>query len=96
MAENLTSVAPGGFVCLGLFLHQFLAGAEAGFPYVKWIRNVGVSLTEFFRGFQSTSRANELAQKILKAGIQQGHNGSISLYASDHCKLSWTIPIREV
>ena len=24
----------GGFVCLGLFLHQFLAGLDSGYPYV--------------------------------------------------------------
>ncbi|KAH8990807.1 hypothetical protein EDB92DRAFT_724534 [Lactarius akahatsu] len=57
----------GGYVCLGLFLHQFLAGTQAGFP-----------------GFQTTSRANPLAQKIVKAGIQQGHNSSISIYAPDN------------
>ncbi|EJC99379.1 uncharacterized protein FOMMEDRAFT_94735 [Fomitiporia mediterranea MF3/22] len=42
----------GGFVCLGLFLHQYLAGAQIGYP-----------------GFVSTSRANELAQKIVKNDI---------------------------
>ncbi|KAI0299441.1 hypothetical protein B0F90DRAFT_1810686 [Multifurca ochricompacta] len=57
----------GGFVCLGLFLHQFLAGTEAGFP-----------------GFQSTSRANTLAQKILKADISLGLDGSVSFYTADN------------
>ncbi|KAH8986939.1 hypothetical protein EDB86DRAFT_2809239 [Lactarius hatsudake] len=57
----------GGYICLGLFLHQFLAGTQAGFP-----------------GFQSTSRANPLAQKIVKAGIQQRHNSSISFYAPEN------------
>ncbi|KAF8270054.1 hypothetical protein EI94DRAFT_1723741 [Lactarius quietus] len=57
----------GGYVDLGFFLHQYLAGTEAGFP-----------------GFQSTSRANPLAQKILKAVIQQGLNSSISFYAPDN------------
>ncbi|KAI9438208.1 hypothetical protein H4582DRAFT_2111656 [Lactarius indigo] len=57
----------GGFVCLGLFLHVFLAGTKIGLP-----------------GFQSTSRANPLAQKIVKAGIQQGHNASISFYTPDN------------
>jgi hypothetical protein len=40
------------------------------------------------RRFQSTSRANPLAQKILKAVIEQGLNSSISNYAPDNCKLS--------
>ncbi|KAH9077638.1 hypothetical protein EDB83DRAFT_1502363 [Lactarius deliciosus] len=57
----------GGFVCLGLFLHLFLAGTKVGLP-----------------GFQSTSRANPLAQKIVRAGIQEGHKASISLYAPDN------------
>ncbi|KAH9030512.1 hypothetical protein EDB85DRAFT_1866414 [Lactarius pseudohatsudake] len=57
----------GGYICLGLFLHQFLAGTQAGFS-----------------GFQSTSRANPLAQKIVKAGIKQRHNSSISIYAPDN------------
>lgn len=29
----------GGFVCLGQFLHQFLAGSEIGYPCV-WIFTV--------------------------------------------------------
>ncbi|EJD02041.1 uncharacterized protein FOMMEDRAFT_141224 [Fomitiporia mediterranea MF3/22] len=45
----------GGFVCLGQFLHQFLAGAQIGYP-----------------GFVSTSRGNELAQKIVKNDIALG------------------------
>jgi len=90
MLEILSSVAPGGYLCLGLFLHQFLAGTEVGFPYVDRIRNSSAFLTEFFRGFQTTSRANPLAQKIVKAGIDQGHNASISYFAPDNCKLSWT------
>ncbi|KAI9438205.1 hypothetical protein H4582DRAFT_2148664 [Lactarius indigo] len=58
---------PGGIVCLGLFLRQFLTATGGEFP-----------------GFQTTSRANLLAQKIVKAGIQQGHNSSISIYAPDN------------
>jgi len=58
----------GGIVCLGLFLHQFLAGTEIGLP-----------------GFQTTLRANPLAQKILKAEIAQGLNSSIApMYAPDN------------
>jgi hypothetical protein len=41
-----------------------------------------------YPGFQSTLRANPLAQKIVKAGIEQGHNDTISLYTPDNCKLS--------
>ncbi|KAF8270049.1 hypothetical protein EI94DRAFT_1798552 [Lactarius quietus] len=37
-----------------------------------------------FPAFQSTSRANPLAQKILKAVIAQGLNGTISDYAPDN------------
>ncbi|KAH9053619.1 hypothetical protein EDB87DRAFT_1569228 [Lactarius vividus] len=58
---------PGGFLCLALFLHQYLTATGAEFP-----------------GFQTTSRANPLAQKIVKAGIQQRHNSSISVYAPDN------------
>ncbi|KAA1478510.1 hypothetical protein DENSPDRAFT_686430 [Dentipellis sp. KUC8613] len=54
----------GGFVCLGFFLHEFLAGSNFGYP-----------------GYQSTSRANPLAQKILSADIAQGIDESISFYA---------------
>jgi len=57
---------------------------------VHRIRNASASLTGFFRGFQSTSRGNPLAQKIVKAGIDQGHGASISFYAPDNCKLTWT------
>ncbi|KAH8990805.1 hypothetical protein EDB92DRAFT_2114806 [Lactarius akahatsu] len=35
-------------------------------------------------GFQSTSRANPLAQKIVKAGIEQGHDDTISFYTPDN------------
>ncbi|KAH8112345.1 hypothetical protein DFH11DRAFT_1511719 [Phellopilus nigrolimitatus] len=42
----------GGFVCLGQFLHQFLAGSQIGYP-----------------GFQSSIRANTLAQKIVENDI---------------------------
>ncbi|KAN0139275.1 hypothetical protein V8E53_002776 [Lactarius tabidus] len=37
-----------------------------------------------FPGFQSTSRANPLAQKILKADIDQGINGTLTFYAPDN------------
>ncbi|KAI0790457.1 hypothetical protein C8Q75DRAFT_117560 [Abortiporus biennis] len=57
----------GGFVCLGFFLHQFLAGAQIGYP-----------------GFQSTSRANPLAQKILQADIAQGLTDQITFYSPDN------------
>jgi hypothetical protein len=30
--NNLTSTAAGGYVCLGLFLHQYLAGMTSGIP----------------------------------------------------------------
>jgi hypothetical protein len=63
---------PGGYLYLGYFLYQYLAGTSAGFP-----------------GFQSTSRANPFAQKILEAVIDQGLNRSLSFYSSDNCKLSW-------
>ncbi|GJJ13364.1 hypothetical protein Clacol_007616 [Clathrus columnatus] len=44
----------GGFVCLGQWLHEFLAGSE----------NVPVQ-----PGFQSSMRANTLAQKIVQSDI---------------------------
>ncbi|KIY70218.1 hypothetical protein CYLTODRAFT_488261, partial [Cylindrobasidium torrendii FP15055 ss-10] len=58
----------GGYVCLGDFLFQYLAGASQ-FPY---------------SGFESTSRGNELAQKILAADIALGLNSSFTFYTADN------------
>ncbi|KAI0289964.1 hypothetical protein BC826DRAFT_1106720 [Russula brevipes] len=58
---------PGGWLCLGYFLHQYLAGTNSGLP-----------------GFQTASRANPFAQKILKAEIAQGLNRSITWYSPDN------------
>ncbi|KAI0772808.1 hypothetical protein BD413DRAFT_34506 [Trametes elegans] len=61
----------GGFVCLGHFLHAFLTGTK--------------SLGDFPNpGFQSTNRANPLAQKILASEIALGINSDISFYAPDN------------
>jgi len=57
----------GGDICLGLFLHQYLAGTKFGFS-----------------GFQTTSRANPLAQKILESEITQGLNSSLTRYSADN------------
>ncbi|KAH8102238.1 hypothetical protein BXZ70DRAFT_62790 [Cristinia sonorae] len=57
----------GGFVCLGQFLHQFLAGSQIGYP-----------------GFQSTNRANPLAQKILAADIALGNDDTLTFYSPDN------------
>ncbi|KAN0139282.1 hypothetical protein V8E53_002783 [Lactarius tabidus] len=65
---------PGGYVYLGYFLYQYLAGTEAG-------------------GFQSTSRANPFAQKILEAVIDRGLNHLLS-YAPDNCKVLCTISVK--
>ncbi|PPQ92503.1 hypothetical protein CVT25_010336 [Psilocybe cyanescens] len=54
----------GGFVCLGQFLHQFLAGSQIGYP-----------------GFQSTQRANPLAQKIVAAHVALGDNDIGTFYS---------------
>jgi hypothetical protein len=89
MLAYLTLAAQGGYLYLGYFLYQYLAGTSAGFPYVHRIRDPSSPLTEFLRGFQSTSRANPFAQKILEAVIDQGLNRSLSFYSSDNCKLSW-------
>jgi len=32
MPNNLTSTAAGGYVCLGLFLHQYLTGVTSELP----------------------------------------------------------------
>jgi len=45
-------------------------------------------LTGSHRGFQTTSRANTLAQKILKADIAQGLDNSVTVYLADNCMLS--------
>ncbi|KAI0763881.1 hypothetical protein BC629DRAFT_967496 [Irpex lacteus] len=57
----------GGFVCLGQFLHQYLAGTRIGNP-----------------GFQSTNRANPLAQKIVAADIALGLNDNFAFYTADN------------
>ena len=49
----------GGFVCLGIFLHQFFAGTSFGGGYA---------------GFESTERGNELAAKIVAANVALGIN----------------------
>ena len=58
----------GGFVCLGLFLHNYLAGANFGYP-----------------GFQSTNRANALAQRILGNDIKLNTTDNLSFYTADNC-----------
>nr|GAT43444.1 predicted protein [Mycena chlorophos] len=57
----------GGFVCLGQFLHAYLAGTNFGYP-----------------GFQSTNRANPLAQKIVASDIKLGLNSDFSFYTADN------------
>ncbi|KAI0657448.1 hypothetical protein C8Q70DRAFT_1055626 [Cubamyces menziesii] len=61
----------GGFVCLGQFLHVFLTGSKSlgNFPNP---------------GFQSTNRANPLAQKILASDIELGVTEEISFYTADN------------
>ncbi|KAI0251831.1 hypothetical protein BJV78DRAFT_1282078 [Lactifluus subvellereus] len=61
----------GGFICLAMFLHQYLGGLEAGAS-----------------GFNTTSRANLLAQKIVEAEIAQGLNASFSKYSPDNWAFS--------
>ncbi|KAI0752695.1 hypothetical protein C8Q80DRAFT_469989 [Daedaleopsis nitida] len=61
----------GGFVCLGHFLHVFLSGSK--------------SLTGFTNpGFQSTNRANPLAQKIVASDIALGLTADLSFYTPDN------------
>ncbi|KAI0052380.1 hypothetical protein FA95DRAFT_1392982 [Auriscalpium vulgare] len=57
----------GGFVCLGLFLHQYLAGSNIGYP-----------------GFQSSMRANPLAQKIVAADVAQGIDDTLAFYGANN------------
>jgi hypothetical protein len=83
----LTPAATGGILCLGLYLHQFFAGTEIGLPYVSGVHFFFSCLTNCNRGFQTTSRANPLAQKIVKAEIAQGLNSSITDYSPDNCEL---------
>ncbi|CDO74428.1 hypothetical protein BN946_scf184880.g2 [Trametes cinnabarina] len=61
----------GGFVCLGQFLHIFLTGSKSlgNFPNP---------------GFQSTNRANPLAQKILASDIALGVTSAIAFYPADN------------
>lgn len=84
-------ISTGGFVCLGQFLHQFLAGSQIGYPYAS------LSMSRYFvfselhivhSGFQSTSRANPLAQKILAADIALGNTDFLTFYSPDNCKNS--------
>ncbi|KAI0356925.1 hypothetical protein OH77DRAFT_182654 [Trametes cingulata] len=61
----------GGFVCLGQFLHAFLTGTKSfgNFPNP---------------GFESTNRANPLAQKILASDIELGVTSAIAFYPADN------------
>ncbi|TFK84989.1 hypothetical protein K466DRAFT_204796 [Polyporus arcularius HHB13444] len=61
----------GGFVCLGHFLHAFLSGTNSlgSFPNP---------------GYQSTNRANPLAQKILVSDIALGLTDNFSFYTPDN------------
>ncbi|KAI0827407.1 hypothetical protein BC628DRAFT_177026 [Trametes gibbosa] len=65
----------GGFVCLGQFLHVYLTGTKSlgNFPNP---------------GFQSTARANPLAQKILASDIALGLTSEVAFYAPDN----WASP----
>ena len=96
MLTGLTLAASGGIICLGIFLAAFLAGTDLEFPCVYRMWKSSTSLNKFVRRFQTTSRANPLAQRILKAVIEQGLNNSISSYAPDNCKLSRTIVLRSM
>ncbi|KAL1729351.1 hypothetical protein EV714DRAFT_285013 [Schizophyllum commune] len=58
----------GGYVCLGQFLHNYLAGSRI--PYDP--------------GFVSSHRASELAQKIVASDIKLGLNSSYAFYAPDN------------
>lgn len=49
----------------------------------------------YYSGFQSTSRANPLAQKILAADIALGNNNQITFYSPDNCELTTKVPNRE-
>ena len=51
------------------------------------IRNNQIALC-VTRGFQSTSRANPLAQKILASDIALGNNDFITFYSADNCRFS--------
>ncbi|KAI0372476.1 hypothetical protein BV20DRAFT_1050796 [Pilatotrama ljubarskyi] len=61
----------GGFVCLGQFLHAFLTGTKSlgNFPNP---------------GFESTNRANPLAQKIVASDIGLGVTSAIAFYPADN------------
>jgi hypothetical protein len=41
-----------------------------------------------YRGFQTTTRANPFAQKILEFNIMQGLNSTLTWYSPDNCKPS--------
>ena len=84
----------GGYICLGQFLHAFLVGKKnlGSFknPYVL-VRYTSLLESVIKRlvpcsGFQSTMRANPLAQKILASVISLGLNDTISFYTPDNCR----------
>jgi len=58
----------GGFVCLGQWLHKFLAGS-------KLVQAPG---------FQSSARGNPLAQKIVASDTARGITPNMAFYASDN------------
>ncbi|KAI9463968.1 hypothetical protein BJY52DRAFT_1401032 [Lactarius psammicola] len=82
-------VLPGnktGVMFVGSFeevYEQFLLDVAAAVKQFKasGVTNLLIDVTNNDVGFQTTMRANPLAQKIVKAGIHQRHNNSISFYA---------------
>lgn len=57
----------GGFICNGVFLHQYLSGSNFGYG-----------------GFQTSIRANPLAQKIVEGNINQSLTASLDFYSPDN------------
>ena len=77
----------GGYVCLGIFLHQYLAGSNFGYAFVCFSLCT-LKATHFaFSGFQSAIRANPLAQKIVAADIELGVTSALGVfYPPDNCE----------
>jgi hypothetical protein len=79
----------GGYVCLGQYLFQYLSGSDFGYPYVfhllRWLLNFKAQKYQY-SGFVSTTRGNELAQKIVTSDIKLGLDAYYSFYTPDNCE----------
>ena len=61
----------GGFICLGAFLYTLLSGTKSGYECVLCPRALVHPNSRRCSGYQTTMRANPLAQKIVAKVIEE-------------------------